>query len=106
MSQQAKTVARGYGAAHKALRKRWAPQVAAGHVACARCGRWISPHEPWDLGHIDGSRTQYAGPEHRKCNRATQLHGVKQRSRRRTRRLVAIVGDNSVVYGTQTSRQC
>jgi len=29
----------------------------------------IRPNEPWDLGHIDGDKTQYAGPEHAYCNR-------------------------------------
>ena len=37
----------------------WAPQVATGHVDCAR-GKWygephlIDPLEPWHLDHIDG----------------------------------------------------
>lgn len=65
---------RGYGSRHKAERRRWVPKVAAGVVLCARpgCGRLILPGEPWDLGHVDGSgKTEYAGPEHRRCNRAT-----------------------------------
>ena len=65
------TVARGYGRHHKRLRAVWARQVAAGYVACARCGRFIDPEEPWDLGHADDDRTVYAGPEHVRCNRAT-----------------------------------
>ena len=32
-----------YGAVHKAQRKRWARVVAAGGVACWRCGKWIGP---------------------------------------------------------------
>jgi hypothetical protein len=62
---------RGYGGRHKALRKKLTPLVEAGGVNCARCGKPIIPGEPWDLGHVDGSRVAYQGPEHRKCNRAT-----------------------------------
>src|SRR5262245_25661856 len=45
--------------------------VLAGGVRCARCGEEIRPGEPWDLGHRDGSKVEYTGPEHRRCNRAT-----------------------------------
>jgi len=49
--------------------------VKAGIVRCARCGELIEPREPWDLGHFDGSgKTLYSGPEHRRCNRATETH--------------------------------
>jgi len=68
------TTQRGYGQHHQALRKQWAPKVAAGVVDCARCHKRIRPGEPWDLGHVDGSRTEYAGPEHRGCNRAVVTH--------------------------------
>lgn len=64
--------ARGYGTAHRRLRTRWAPRVAAGLVDCWRCGRRISPLEPWDLGHDDNNRATYRGPEHAACNRATR----------------------------------
>lgn len=60
---------RGYGSAHKALRVRYARLVDAGQAICARCHRPIFPGEPWDLGHVDGDRSRYAGPEHRSCNR-------------------------------------
>ena len=62
---------RGYGPRHRALRKSLVPVVEAGGVNCARCGKPIAPGEPWDLGHVDGSRTEYHGPEHSACNRAT-----------------------------------
>lgn len=65
------TVARGYGSVHQKLRKQWAQKVKDGIVACVRCGNIIFPGEPWDLGHDDQDRSQYAGPEHRRCNRAT-----------------------------------
>jgi hypothetical protein len=42
------TVANGYGAAHKRLRRQWASRVAAGGVDCARCGQPIVPGSPWD----------------------------------------------------------
>lgn len=63
--------ARGYGAAHTRTRRQWTRLVAAGRVICWRCGRRISPLEAWDMGHDDHDRTQYRGPEHVKCNRAT-----------------------------------
>jgi hypothetical protein len=76
------TVARGYGARHKQLRREIGRQVAAGGVACARCGREIYPFEPWDLGHHDFDRSVYTGPEHRRCNRATARHGRRRKPRR------------------------
>jgi hypothetical protein len=49
--------------------------VEAGIARCARCGELIARGEPWDLGHIDGTeRMVYSGPEHRRCNRATETH--------------------------------
>jgi len=61
--------ARGYDGPHTRLRREWEPQVAAGRVCCARCGAWIPPGAPWDLGHT-ADRTAYTGPECRACNRA------------------------------------
>ncbi len=68
--RRASAKARGYGARHKALRKAWSKRVEAGEVRCARCGKWIRPDEPWDLGHDDFDRSRWTGPEHRGCNRA------------------------------------
>ena len=60
-----------YQRAHQDERRRWAPEVEAGLVACARCAGPIEPGAPWDLGHVDGGGpTDWAGPEHRACNRA------------------------------------
>lgn len=65
---------RGYGRAHQELRKTWARKVEAGGVRCARCGEPITPGSEWDLGHVDGDRSRYSGPEHSACNRATSTH--------------------------------
>ena len=103
MSQpSAKTVARGYGARHKALRKRWAAEVARGEVCCARCGGVIWRDEPWDLGHYDHDRTRYTGPEHRRCNRATATHMAK---RRRIVFAYVFGKDGILIGGNRTSRR-
>lgn len=75
---------RGYGARHKALRREWDVKVQAGGVLCARCGKWIKPGTPWDLGHNDKDRRLYNGPEHAKCNRGAprrQAHERRYQSR-------------------------
>src|ERR1044071_2234842 len=76
---RAKTVQRGYGAAHKKLRARWKPLVDAGQVMCARCGKVIQPGLMWDLGHDDHDRSRYGGPEHARCNRGAP--GRKRRAK-------------------------
>jgi hypothetical protein len=49
--------------------------VEVGMVKYARFGELIRSGESWDLGHVDGSgKTLYSGPEHRRCNRATERH--------------------------------
>jgi hypothetical protein len=90
VAKVAKANDRGYGRAHRRLRKRWARVVAVGDAYCGRCGKWISPEAPWDLGHHDFDRSVYTGPEHRRCNRATEKHGVKALRRRARRRFSRI----------------
>jgi hypothetical protein len=68
--------ARGYGQPHRAVRSELEPIVLAGGVRCWRCGEYIRPGEPWDLGHVDGDKTRYAGPEHRACNRTAPRRWV------------------------------
>lgn len=68
------TTERGYGARHRAERKKWEPRVKAGVVSChaaecKRADRVLAPDEPWDLGHTE-DRTAWTGPEHPECNRA------------------------------------
>lgn len=82
------TTQAGYGARHQAERKRWVPIVRAGGVNCARCGLPIEEWMPWDLGHVDGDRSRYSGPEHRHSrhcpaggNRATSRHMRRRVSR-------------------------
>jgi hypothetical protein len=65
------TTARGYGWSHQKARAQMATLVNAGEAYCWRCGGWIDPTQPWDLGHDDHDRTIYRGPEHPACNRAT-----------------------------------
>lgn len=70
-SKQLTPDARGYGPTHRKARAQVAAIVLAGGVKCARCGELIRPGEPWDLGHVDGDKSRYSGPEHRRCNRST-----------------------------------
>jgi hypothetical protein len=65
-------LAQRYGWKHQKLRAGWARVVRSGRAVCVRCGRPILPGSKWDLGHVDGGgHDEYAGPEHRRCNRAT-----------------------------------
>lgn len=80
----ARTTARGYGASHRRLREQWRPIVDAGGVMCWRCGEQIAPGTPWDLGHDDGDRRLYRGPEHaNQCNRAAAGRKPKPNARHR-----------------------
>lgn len=65
---KATPASRGYGAAHRAERRRWKPVVDAGRAVCARCGQPIPAGSTWDLGHSD-DRATWTGPEHATCNR-------------------------------------
>jgi hypothetical protein len=80
------TKSRGYGGPHQRLRRRIAKRVEAGEVHCARCGGWIAPGTPWDLGHDDHDRSKYTGAEHARCNRATAGRPKAGRKSRRTGR--------------------
>jgi len=71
MPIKGKTRGRGYGQRHRLLREQWKPKVEAGKVNCWRCSCAIEPGSEWDLGHDDNDRSQYRGPEHQGCNRAT-----------------------------------
>jgi hypothetical protein len=73
------TVERGYGQEHRRQRAQLAPMVESGQATCVRCGGWIAPGTPWDLGHDDRDRSVWTGPEHRKCNRATAGRWPKRR---------------------------
>jgi hypothetical protein len=56
-----------YGSSHRWLRRQYALAMRdGGGLACARCGRWITPGERWHLGHPDGESP--GGPECVKCN--------------------------------------
>ena len=59
---------RGYGPAHRKLRRQWAPKVEAGMTSCSLCGGWIEPGTPWHLDHEPGTLDQYRGPAHASCN--------------------------------------
>jgi hypothetical protein len=95
MRAQLTTTERGYGGDHQIARKRLTPLVLAGGAKCARCGEPIRPGEEWDLGHVDGDRSRYSGPEHRRAadcrmggNRATS--GRRPSGREQLRRAATV----------------
>lgn len=71
MASAGNTTQRGYGRAHQVERAKWEPIVETGQAWCWRCGCWLDPTEPWDLGHDDHDRNVYRGPECVPCNRGT-----------------------------------
>lgn len=76
------TTERGYGARHQAERRRYEAVMRRQGGVCARCGRWILPGAPWDLGHDPYDRSRYLGPMHQRCNRDTRLEKALRRGRR------------------------
>lgn len=70
---------RGYGASHDAARKRWAPQVERGGVACGRCHQLIEPGSQWDLGHPNDDKSLPPVPWHQRCNRQYAVTVTKRR---------------------------
>lgn len=80
MSVAGSTSERGYGTAHQKLRAQVKRElVDPGLAFCWRCGRWINPGLPWDLGHDDEDRSLYRGPEHRRCNRSPDNRPQRRR---------------------------
>jgi len=84
------TVARGYGAQHRRLRREVAPAVASGQARCCRCGERIEPWQDWHLDHADDRRS-YLGVAHAECNRRAGaiLGSNRRRHRRRMTRMEA-----------------
>jgi len=70
-AQRGSAKQRGYDAAHRKLRLQWRQRIDQGGVHCASptCGKPISPHAPFDLGHTD-DRSGYIGAQHPSCNRS------------------------------------
>lgn len=73
---QGRTNRNGYGKQHQMLRAQYARRMRDGETFdCWRCGYWVDPAKPWDLGHDDVDRSRYRGPEHRWCNRGAKHNG-------------------------------
>jgi hypothetical protein len=82
-----RTSARGYGAEHQAVRKKYAALVASGEATCARCGQPISPGAQFDLDDAD-DRNGYLGVSHSRCNRLAGARlGAQVTSGRRVSRV-------------------
>lgn len=60
---------RGYGAAHQRARAKVQARIDAGEIVrCVDCSVRLHGHA-WDMGHVDGTRTRYKGPQCIPCNR-------------------------------------
>jgi hypothetical protein len=91
MTESKRTVARGYGTTHRAIRKRWAALVAAGQATCCRCLLPIAPDASWHLDHDDWDRTRYLGPSHAACNTgAASKKGAALRRARRANKVTRL----------------
>lgn len=81
------TEARGYGAAHRRERARWAPIVARGDATCCLCDDPIAPSDAWHLDH-QPDRSGYRGVAHATCNlrdgarRGNRIRGRARAARR------------------------
>ena len=70
--------ARGYDAAHDALRRDYQRRMDAGEsFRCWRCRTKIDPSN-WHLGHDDADRRRYRGPECPTCNLATASRRISR----------------------------
>ena len=94
---------RGYSREHRELRKRFGLVVAVGAAVCARCGRFIDPREPSDLGHDDLDRSRYTGPKHRRCNRGATAGRARRRIASRAWCRTRTSRRSSWTTGTSTS---
>lgn len=84
-TERGTTTERGYGADHQRRRAQVKRDVVdPGLAYCWRCGEWINPALPWDLGHDDFDRSIVRGPEHR--GRECKAGGNRATSRRDRRR--------------------
>ena len=68
-------------APHRYLRSQLKPLVMAGLAKFAEYGKPIRPNQPWDLAHVRGDRSRYAGPAHQRCNRNTAGSAPERHSR-------------------------
>lgn len=93
------TTERGYGADHRAARRRMEPLVRSGAAVCVRCGRSIVDGKivqrlksggvrlvsSWVPDH-NASRTGYLGPAHARCNASAAAQVGNRSAKRKGRR--------------------